>query len=75
MSLYIDTDSVTAVLLADGWHEVKGKSFDLDFYEYHSGELLVLRGRQEKRVSAAGFVFTDSEGPTDYGPADFGARG
>lgn len=34
MSLMIDIDNVTAVLLADGWHQVHGDSFDLDAYEY-----------------------------------------
>lgn len=34
MSLSIDVDTVTAVLLADGWHTVVNGSFDLDAYEY-----------------------------------------
>jgi hypothetical protein len=34
MSLAIDVDRVTHVLLADGWHKVQGRSFDLDAYEY-----------------------------------------
>lgn len=34
MSLAIDVDDVTAVLLADGWHEVANRSFELDAYEY-----------------------------------------
>lgn len=34
MSLAIDVDTVTEVLLADGWHSVWGKSFSLDAYEF-----------------------------------------
>lgn len=34
MSLAIDLDDVTAVLLADGWHGVLGQSFVVDAYEY-----------------------------------------
>jgi hypothetical protein len=33
MSLCIDVDRITSVLLADGWHEVYGFSFDVDCYE------------------------------------------
>lgn len=34
MSLAIDVDTVTEVLLADGWHHVADESFSLDSYEY-----------------------------------------
>lgn len=34
MSLAIDVDRVSGVLLADGWHEVGGRSFGMDAYEY-----------------------------------------
>lgn len=34
MSLNIDIDTVTEVLLEDGWHQVEDVSFDLDAYEY-----------------------------------------
>ena len=34
MSLAIDIDKVTNVLLADGWHEVVDDSFTLDAYEF-----------------------------------------
>jgi hypothetical protein len=34
MSLGIDVDAVSRVLLADGWHDVAEKSFSLDSYEY-----------------------------------------
>ena len=37
MSLCIDVDRVTAVLLADGWHAVYAKSFDIDAYEFDHG--------------------------------------
>ena len=34
MSYEIDVTSVRAVLLADGWHRVKGKSFGIEPYGY-----------------------------------------
>jgi hypothetical protein len=34
VSLAIDVDHVTEVLLADGWHIVAEQSFTLDSYEY-----------------------------------------
>ena len=38
MSLAIDIDKVEAVLLADGWHYVKGKSFGIDTYDFVEGK-------------------------------------
>jgi hypothetical protein len=34
VSYEIDVSSVTAVLLADGWHRVKGRSFGIEPYGY-----------------------------------------
>jgi hypothetical protein len=34
VSYEIDVESVTAVLLADGWHRVKGRSFGIEPYGY-----------------------------------------
>ena len=34
MSYEIDVSSVTAVLLADGWHRVKGRTFGIEPYGY-----------------------------------------
>jgi hypothetical protein len=34
VSLAIDVDTVTAVLLLDGWHKVSAKSFFIDSYEF-----------------------------------------
>jgi hypothetical protein len=34
MSLSIDVHKVSAVLLADGWHEVADRSFIVDSYEF-----------------------------------------
>lgn len=42
MSILIDIDKVTSVLLADGWHDVAWKddesTFELDAYEYVDGD-------------------------------------
>ena len=34
MAYDIDVSLVTAVLLADGWHKVKGRSFGIEPYGY-----------------------------------------
>jgi hypothetical protein len=63
VGLAIDTDSVEAVLLADGWHEVHGHSFDLDAYEF------VDEGRTRggtSGVSSTGFEFFEAAGGTGY---------
>lgn len=67
MSLAINTDKVTGVLLADGWHDVKGKSFDLDSYEYVWEDRLV-HGGGASDVCATGFTFTDGQGSRYAGP-------
>lgn len=68
MSLSIDTDRVTAVLLADGRHTVKDSTFDLDSYEYRWGELRLLSGGQCPHVTSTGFTFSDDTGSRLYGP-------
>ncbi len=62
MSLAIDVEFVSEVLLADGWHRVEENSFTLDSYEY------IWEGQPEKRlhgggnsgVCATGFEFLES---------------
>jgi hypothetical protein len=62
MSLAIDVDTVTDVLLADGWHKVKGASFAMDAYEYlYQGEL-VLGGGQAAGVPSTGAEWTEPNG-------------
>lgn len=68
MSLSIRVDDITAVLLADGWHEVVAGSFDTDAYEYHSGsrssplhEAVVLY-LGEWQGCSTGFTFKDANG-------------
>ncbi len=62
MSLAIDVDTVTRVLLADGWHEVADKSFTMDAYEYMEGTMTLLGGGTEAKagVPATGFAFKES---------------
>ncbi|OQB75657.1 MAG: hypothetical protein BWX92_02532 [Deltaproteobacteria bacterium ADurb.Bin135] len=71
MSLSININKVTDVLLADGWHKVK--SFDLDSYEYVDPEWFesynqkwILHKGGESKITATGFVFI-SDDPTEYG--------
>jgi hypothetical protein len=65
MSLAIDVDNITHVLLADGWHEVHDTSFAIDSYEFMwrqgMGDKPMLGGGQEKHVAAAGFSFAESD--------------
>lgn len=77
MSLAIDVDTVTAVLLADGWHTVAEQSFNLDSYEYiwhhpghdrYDGEFEVLHSGGTNGVCATGFEFTTTEGSYMTGP-------
>jgi hypothetical protein len=65
MSLAIETDDITHVLLADGWHIVDDESFGLDSYEFMwregMGDRPMLGGGQEKHVPATGFSFIEGE--------------
>lgn len=61
MSLAINTDDVISVLLADGWHEVENKSFDLDAYEYQIYEDHFTTFSPEKNgITYEGFTFTEA---------------
>lgn len=62
MSLAIDTNTITRVLLADGWHTVLNNSFDIDSYEYLWQDRPVLVGGQDNHIAAAGFTFLSSDG-------------
>ena len=66
MSLAIDIDKTTRVLLADGWHTVDEHSFYIDSYEYlwhHEGHNSpdLVHGGGSSGICAAGFGFLDSE--------------
>ena len=70
MSLSIEVDKVRAVLLADGWHEVAEKSFDLGSYEYSHGSETIHKGGQGG-VCPTGFRFKEFKevsGGYLYGP-------
>jgi hypothetical protein len=58
MSLAIEVDDITHVLLADGWHTVHDASFGIDSYEFMwregMGDGPMLGGGQEKHTAAAG---------------------
>ena len=58
MSLAIEVDDITHVLLADGWHTVHDASFGIDSYELiwreGMGDSPMLGGGQEKHIAAAG---------------------
>ena len=67
MSLAIDVDKVSAVLLADGWHKMADQSFDLDAYEYVHGSETIHKGGQAD-VTSTGFTLKDDGGYIMYGP-------
>ncbi len=56
MSLWIDQSKVTAILLADGWHDVE--DFSIDAYEFGSGSIDVPRERSVYD-DGAGFCATE----------------
>jgi hypothetical protein len=60
MSLAIDVDTVTHVLLADGWHPVLGDSFHTDAYEYvWQGEMVAHGDGQTVPHTGAGWTETN----------------
>jgi hypothetical protein len=59
MSLAIEVDNVTGVLLNDGWHSVIDGSFDMDSYEFLSGEFVLVGGGQVEGVSAMGATWKE----------------
>ena len=58
MSLDIDVEKVTGVLLADGWHNVTSKSFILDAYEYSHA----FHGGGQSGVCATGASWKEAGG-------------
>lgn len=56
MSIWIDTNKVSAVLLADGWHKVDKGTFDLDAYEFHDNGHMI-HGGGKSGICATGFEF------------------
>ncbi len=55
MSLAIQVDEVQEVLLSDGkWYVVKGKTFELDAYEFLSGKDVLLGGGSAEAVPSTG---------------------
>ena len=66
MSLAIDTNTVTEVLIAGDWYAVEHQSFDLDAYEFTwEGDLVHPGGNSD--VCSTGFRFTH-QGATISGP-------
>ena len=73
MSLYINPDKVSSVLLSDGWHDIKPESFFLDAYEYvyprnQHGDLQIAHGGGNSGICATGFAFTELDDEKVSGP-------
>lgn len=70
MSLAISVDKIEAVLLADGWHTVKDKSFDVDAYEYtaNDGTMTLLAGGAVTGVPRTGASWTERDGTKVFCP-------
>ncbi len=62
MSLAIDVNRVDQVLLADGWHRVANRSFDLDAYEFMHEDRAVLTGGQVSLVPSTGATWAEADG-------------
>jgi hypothetical protein len=66
MSLAIQIEDVSAVMIGGVWLEVKAKSFDLDSYEFMAGNPMenwraCLHSVREFGVRATGFTFQDDK--------------
>lgn len=60
MSLGIDVETITEVLLPDGkWYLVEPGSFDVDSYEMISGDICLLGGGDSVGTSSTGFRFRE----------------
>lgn len=66
MSLYINPEEVTQVLLADGWHEVKKETFGIDAYEFvqpgfesPDHDYTILSGGSVEGICSTGFHFVE----------------
>lgn len=65
MSLAIDVDKVTSVLLADGWHVVADASFTIDAYEFlWRGD--AVHGGGNSGVCAAGAEWLERKGHEEW---------
>lgn len=60
-SFHIYAETVSAVLLADGWHEVAGASFSVVSYKFVANRVVFGDG-------TVGFRFTTEEGTVVAGP-------
>jgi hypothetical protein len=67
MSLLIDVRKITAVLLADGWHNVTPGTFNLDSFEFGVGDDCIHYGGNGG-VCSTGFEFKDDNGDLIAGP-------
>jgi hypothetical protein len=62
MGLRISIDAVTHVLLADGWHAVDKRSFNLDTYEYLEDGEVIYTGGKHAAIPATGAKWLESDG-------------
>ena len=69
MSLAIDTNSISEVLLNCGWIKIQLGSFDLDSFEFvENNPFYLVHGGGASDICATGFIFTDLKGARVYGP-------
>ena len=62
MSIAINPDRVTKVMVGNAWYGVVDESFLLDSYEYVDDEMTYLGGGQEALIPATGFTFLTLSG-------------
>ena len=68
VSLDIDIEEVSEVLLADGWHVVHGRTFELDDFDFTRAGRRV-HGGGDSGVCSTGFsLVTDEAGSRIAGP-------
>lgn len=68
MSLAIDIDKVTAVMIGGVWHVVIEDSFAIDSFEFVQGDRLEFGGGRCELISASGFSFKGEDSQWVSGP-------
>jgi hypothetical protein len=68
MSLGIQVDKVLAVLLADGWHDVRDNSFKIDAYEFQEGKDVRFGGGTVSAVTGTGARWKEADNKHVYCP-------
>jgi hypothetical protein len=62
MSLAINPELITKILLADGWHEVEPNSLIIDAYEYVEDGVFLFGGSSTNSLTDTGASWREKDG-------------